>query len=233
MSDDFNVSPSPFQVPEKSAKIAESPTATALDDPPHPFRFGLQALMLLMALCGVQFSLMSYLGVLPGLLTGLAVCFVVLGGLMFAAMLFWRGSGTPFMHRLDQLAIRLVVGIVALGIGSVVAGGGLAIYEQVAMWRRAARLHSELGITAHHQLIVDRNLAISGLVIDDVSLGGPFDLAGGQPSDVIVCRDGVARFYEMIEDNRGQEVGITVAAGADLQVLEKCVSRKLDVLVPK
>lgn len=205
----------------------------AFEDSPHPFRFGLRALMLLMALCGVQFALMSYLGILPGLLVGLGTCFVVLLGLVFSAMIFWRGTGTPFLHRLDKLAIRLVVAIVLLGIGSFIAGGGLAIFELVGHWRTANRLHGELGITAHSQDIVHQNKVRHALLVTDVSLGGAFDVAGGQPGDVILCDDGVPRFYEMIEENRGREVSLTVAAGADLKPLENCTSRRIDLLVPE
>lgn len=203
------------------------------DDAPHPFRFGLQALMLLMAICGVQFALMSYLGILNGLLVGLATCFFVLSGLMAAAIIFWRGPGTPLMHRLDQLAIRLVVGIVLLALGSFFAGGGMAIYKEVAQWRKAARLQKELGFAADERYIVNRNDVQRGLVVKSVSLGGAFDVAGASPGDVVLCEKGSPRFYEMIEENRGREVSITVAAGADMQPVEKCVARRLDVIVPE
>src|SRR5688572_31162446 len=103
----------------KCMSILESKPVPDLVSPePSPFRFGLRALMILMGICGAQFALMSYAGIFPGLIIGLAGCFVVLLGLVFTAMIYWRGSGSPLMHRLDQLAIRLVLAIVLLGIGS-------------------------------------------------------------------------------------------------------------------
>ena len=63
--------------------------------------------------------------------------------------------------------------------------------------------------------------------------GAPFDEAGGEVGDVVLCDNGTQRFYEMIEDNRGQPVTIRVAAGADMQPVEKCVVRQLEVALPK
>ena len=232
MSSEFN-SPALTEQPASLADPAVAPSPAPFDEAPHPFRFGLQALMLLMACCGVQFSLMSYLGILPGLLVGLAVCFVVLGGMMVWAMITWRGAGTPALHRLDQLAIRLVLAIVLLGVGSVIAGGGMAVYEQVAAWRRVARIQRELGFTGRSQLVVEKNQVKRGLVIDAISLGGPLDLAGGQPGDVILLATDLPQFYNMLEENRGREINLTVAAGAELQPVDNCAQRQLSVTVPR
>jgi hypothetical protein len=200
---------------------------------PHPFRFGLKALMLLIAVCGVQFALMSYLGPFFGLLVGLATCFLLLGSLMLTAMLFWRGQGTPLLHRLDQLAIRLVLGIVVLAIGSFLAGGGQIIYQELSAWRMASRLQNQLGFAATPQRIVDRNDMRWGLVVTSVSNGKPFDQAGVQAGDVIICQQDTRKFYEMLTEHRGEEVTLTVAAGADTSPLEKCVARRVDVSVPR
>lgn len=208
------------------------PATQAFEDSPHPFRFGLKALMLLMACCGVLFSLMSYLGMLPGLLVGLAACYLVLLALVFTAMIYWRGSGTPLMHRLDQLAIRLVVAIPLIAMGAFVAGGGKAIYDQTTYWRQARRIHGELGITANQQNIMQNNRMRYALLVTDVAHGGPFDQAGGQPGDIILCDHGVQRFYEMIEDNRGKEVTLTVVDGAAMKPVEDSTMRTIDVLVP-
>jgi hypothetical protein len=137
------------------------------------------------------------------------------------------------MHRLDQIAIRLVVGIVLLALGSLIAGGGLAIYEQVATWRKASRIQRQLGFAGHSQLIVDKNQPRPALIVDTVALGGPFDVAGAQPGDVVLCEKGVPAFYDMIAENRGRDITLTVAAGAELQPWEKCTPRQLEVTVPK
>src|SRR5688572_33489968 len=56
--------------------VPEPITAEIVPPLPSPWRFGLKALLGLMAVCSVQFAAMSYLGVLAGLAIGVLVCFV-------------------------------------------------------------------------------------------------------------------------------------------------------------
>ena len=58
---------------------AEPVVAEVVSEPPDAprFRFGLRAMLALVAICGLQFALMSYLGSFWGLLVGLAFCWIL------------------------------------------------------------------------------------------------------------------------------------------------------------
>ena len=67
----------------------------------------------------------------------------------------------------------------------------------------------------------------------DVQRVEPFEAAGVKRDDVIIVKGSVNDFFDILEENRGGSVTITVSADAQNQPLEKCVVRQVEVLVPK
>ena len=196
------------------------------------FRFGLKAMLVLVAICGFQFALMSYLGSLWGLLLGLALCWILFGVLIVVAILFHRRRHEPFMGKVNRLAIPMTLAIVVLTLAVMAAGGGWFIYDTVTRARRAAQLKHELGFRSARAYVIRDAVMVEAILVKSVEKGKPFDLAGVQRDDVVIVEGSVNEFYEILEENQGGNVTITVAADAQGKFLENCVLRQVDVSVP-
>jgi len=234
---------------EPASDDASIPVAEVVDEtiadaeildqaPPHPLRFGLRALFILTAVCCVQFALMSYIGALAGLAVGFAVCLAALGCLLLAQISLQLGRSSRPMIQMDRLAIRLTIAVVLLAIGTILAGGGQLVYYQVTQYRFTRNLEKDLGFSAEMGQVTTQNLDEFGryaIVVRSVTPGGAFDQAGFQKNDVIVTDLTVDEYYEMLDENRGQQINVTVASGAvgiQPPPLEQCPQRQLTLDVP-
>ena len=95
----------------------EPVTAEIVPPAPSPWRFGLKALLGLMAVCSVQFAVMNYLGsVLWGMVAGMAACFVVFSAIVLGGMAL-AGSRKQWIAHLDALVVRLMLAMVCCSLG--------------------------------------------------------------------------------------------------------------------
>lgn len=211
---------------EKTAPVKLEPVA----ETPRPFRFGVRAMIVLTAICAVQFALMKYVGMLAGLLVGMSVAGCLLIGLLFAAVVLRRRNNSRIMDQLDQLAIRVVIGIVLLACGSVLVGGGLGAYYLIAEMHQSTIWERQLGFSYTEDVRYrDKGGPTHVLRVKTVTPGGVLDSAGVQADDVIVIDGGTTRdFFQFLEYCRGSTITVTVAKGAGVGAASGVVSRSLD-----
>jgi hypothetical protein len=221
---------SPDQV-TTAAPDDEPVLATIVPPTPSPWQFGLKSLLGLMVVCSVQFALMSYLNVFWGLLTGVGLCFAALAILLLWAVLFVR-SRSSLMERLDFVGIRLVVGIAVLLVGTILAGGGTAVAYVVGNMWMAMDLEKDFGIrTRAASLGREANLPRSEN--PHCLPGSDAQLAGIQQGEVIVIDGTIDEFYENMQQNRGKQLDINVAAAPVGGSIEKTPRRTVTITVPK
>jgi len=211
--------------------------AELLPDPPSPFAFGIKALLLLMAIAGVQFALMSYLGPMVGLLTGIGFCIVAMAVLMVSSILLGLRPGSDLMDQMDRIAIRLVVGMVILFIGTILAGGGQMIFTVLEDTRFAWRMQCDIGFTYQQRTLYDpeRGAVVNALEVTSVTTGGPLDQAGVRGGDLIVLEGTVDEFLAKMDEQRGRPVDIRLAnyaAGAGQSDIDDASQRVVTVRVP-
>ncbi|MCA9268278.1 MAG: hypothetical protein KDA41_07395 [Planctomycetales bacterium] len=234
MSFDQAADPSPIG-PDNPPDAVAPIEAEAVPEPLNPLAFGMQALLGLTAIAGVQFALMAYLGPLAGLLIGAVVCLIAMGVLIASTVLLRPTPGTRLLDQLDKLAIRLVVGVVVLVFGSLIAGGGQLIYALLEDARAAWTVQRELGFTYRRQAMWDQNGHVTTWEITSVTTGGAFDQAGVQTGDRIVLDQSPQQFVEMLRQNRGQAVSLSViddAASQEISSIESATQREVFVQIP-
>lgn len=217
------------------------------DQPPgpprysHPLRFGLRALIALMAICSAQFALMFYVGTLPGLIFTALLCAGMLLALLLASFVIPQRAYQPWAGRLDQLAIRLVLAIVLLLLGAAFSGGGILMVNHIQSLRLTYRVRSDLGFSAKVDRIWDKDKAgrdtiRPAIVVTSVRTGSPFHQAGFEEDDVILTDLTPQEYYEMLEENRGSTVTVTVARdamGPVLTPIENCPQHSLVLEIPE
>ena len=239
--------PSPDQS-ELAAESFERPVvaevvADKLVDPLDrgPFRFGLKTLLLLTAVCCGQFTLMSYVGILIGLASTAVACLAILAALIFIPVLFRLRPESAAMGTLDGIALWLTMGVLVLFVGSVLAGGGQLVYQEIEEFRMVFRLKRDLGFTCSTEY-VDNGYGPGDFTtekairVESVSAGSLFADAGVQKDDVIVSELGLDAFLQMLEENRGQAVSITVdrgGKGVGIYALDEANQIQVEVVLPR
>jgi len=206
--------------------------ATVVPPAPSKWQFGLKSLLGLMAVCCVQFALMSYLGVMGGLGVAILICVAGLAVLLLVAILFVP-SRTQTMERLDFVGIRLVVGIAILLVGTILAGGGTAVYYSVGGMWMAMDLEKDLGIRTLRSEVWDGKQTNRALKIVVVFPGSDAAQAGIQSGEVIVIPSTIDEFYENMHQNRGKSFNLDVAATPVGGSIEKSPRRTVSIIVPK
>jgi hypothetical protein len=237
LSDDVSlaVPAGPNQIPAAGEQTSGQSRYT------HPLRFGLKALIALTAVCAVQFALMFYVGTLTGLIFTALLCAGMLVALLLASFVIPQQAYQPWAGRFDQFAIRLVLAIVLLLIGAAFSGGGILMYNHVQSLRLTYRIKSDLGFSAKVDRIWDKNPAGSdairtAIVVTSVRTGSPFHQAGFEEDDVILTDLTPQEYYEMLEENRGSTITVTVARdamGPVMTPIEKCPQRSLVLEIPE
>lgn len=217
----------------QSAPLPEPVLATIIPPPPSPWQFGLKAMLGLMAVCSVQFAIMSYVGVLWGLVLGIATCFTILAGVLFTAVCLVSGR-SPLMERLDFIGIRLVVGITVLFLGTIIAGGGTGVYYYINETRTALQLEADLGIRTLRTQVYDaaNPRTYNGLRLVLIIPAGVADRGGMRRDEVIYFEGTTSEFFHMLEQNRGKPVTLNVASGTSTNSLDKCPKRQITLTVP-
>lgn len=217
--------------PPQSSAPKEPVAATVVRPGPSPWQFGLKALLGLMAVCCVQFALMSYVGVAWGFGVGLGVCLAALAVMMFIAVCL-IGSRSPLMEKLDYYGIRLVLAIGVLFLGTLFAGGGTAAWYVASEMQLAVLLETDLGIRTRSLQVYDTKGTYNALYVMAVSSGGVADRAGIRKGEVIYFDETQSSFYHRLADNRGKPVDVNVAIGASSGSLDSCPKRAVTITLP-
>lgn len=225
---DAELSPaaSPTAPPPKEPVLA-----TIVPPPPSTWQFGLRAMLALMAVCCVQFAVMNYVGPFWGLVVGLAACLAALTVMLFAAVCIFS-SRSPLMEHFDYYAIRLVVAITILFLGTILAGGGTAAWYVLSELRLSVQLETSLGMRTRAIQVYDNAGAKNGLLIMTVASGGIADRAGLRRDEVIYFDETQSDFYRRLAQNRGKPVDLNVAIGAASAPLDSCPKRSVTVTLP-
>ena len=231
--------------PDLAADDIEAPQVDAdfvhaelVPDAPGPLSFGMKAMFALMAISGVQFALMSYLGPLVGLLAGIGLCAVATVVLMISAVVLRAKPGQQLMDQLDRIAIRLVIGMVILFFGTILAGGGQIILMALEDVRFAWRMQDELGFTYKQKTLThsDSQKFVDVLELTNVKNGSAFDRAGLQSGDLILLDGTADSFLKKLDELRGQSIDIAVGnyapSTANTQV-DEATERSITVELPK
>jgi hypothetical protein len=198
---------------------------------PSPWRFGLKALLGLMVVCSVQFAAMNWLGILEGLVAGGFVCFAAFGAIVVAAP-FLTGERARLLPQLDAIIVRLMLAIVILVVGTILAGGGTAVWMVATRIQTERLVEQKLGLSLKEVTVMHNNRVVSALHIAAVTDGGAAHDAGIQKDDVIVLEGTVGETIEMLYANRGKDVDLNLATGAVSRPIESCPQRSVTVAVP-
>ncbi|MCI0359755.1 MAG: hypothetical protein L0211_14865 [Planctomycetaceae bacterium] len=199
---------------------------------PSPWRFGLKALLGLMAACSVQFAAMSYLGVLAGFVAGVVVCFAAFTAIIVIGP-FLTDERARLVPQLDVMIVRLMLAIVILIFASIISGGGTAAWHVLSRIQTERLIEQKLGLSLK-PVMIDHNQRIeTGLLVESITGGGAAHQAGLQKNDVVLIGGTVAEYLQTLYENRGKEVNINVATGALSKSVESCPQRTVTLAIPR
>lgn len=200
--------------------------------PTKPFQFGLRTMLLLMAVCSVQFAVMSYAGVLPGIGLSLFLACLAFAGVFLVGIL--PGVFAPQrVQQLDRLIVWLMVAILTLFVGTMLAGGGVAVWSTAARIKNEAWLEQSIGAGMMRQVRVEKTDIRQVLAITSIRQGSPADLAGLKSGEVVLMDVTVDQFYKFLQANRGSDVELNVAICSPTQSLDSAARRTVTLSVPK
>jgi hypothetical protein len=200
--------------------------------PAPPIRFGLRELMVVTALCSVQFAVMNYLGVLAGFAIGGVVCLAGMTAAMAAGL--WVGrSDRALFSRLDRLVIRFVLALTAIAVSGGLSGGGILLVKQLEPLRQAWWLERHLGLKTERGIAWLEEAAVEVLIVKSVAPGRPADQAGVKAGDQIRPLPTTNAFYQNLYDRRGQEADITLyRGGSAMNKLDDLTELDVTIVVP-
>jgi len=208
------------------------PIVAEVVPPPRPLQFGLKTLLLLMGVCSLQFAVMSYAGVLPGIVLGLLLACAAFAGVFLLGVL--PGVFAPqHVRRLDRVIVWLMVMILTLFFGTLLAGGGVAVWTTAMRMQNEAWLERSIGAGLTREMLVEKNEPKWVLRISSVRTGSPADQAGLRRDEVLVLDTTVDQFYKSLQANRGSDVELNVAICGSAQPLDNTVRRTAVLSVPK
>src|SRR5262245_6931640 len=155
---------------------AEPIAAEVVESPPR-FQFGLRSMLLLMAVCCVQFAFMSYAGVLLGIVLCLLLACAAFAGVFLIGIV--PGVFAPRQARqLDRVLVWLMVSILALFFGTLLAGGGVAVWTTGMRIKNEAWMERTIGAGLTRSVRVDKTDIRQVLAVHSIRTGSPADLAG-------------------------------------------------------
>lgn len=218
--------------PSSDSTTAPEPIVAEVVPKPRPVQFGLRTLLLLMAVCSVQFAVMSYAGVLPGIALGLLLACAAFAG-VFLVGIMPGIFAVQQVRKLDRVIVWLMVAILTLFFGTVLAGGGLAAWTTAMRINNEAWLERSIGAGLSRQVRVDNTDIRQVLVITSVRPGSPADQAGLKIGEVLVMDTTIDGFYRFLQGSRGSDVELTVALCGPNQQLNAVPQRTVTLSVPK
>src|SRR5262245_32112667 len=212
---------------------ATDPIVAEVVPPPRPMQFGLKTLMLLMAVCSLQFAVMSYAGVLGGIALGLLLACGAFAGVFLVGVL--PGVFAPQqVRKLDRVIVWLMVTILTLFFGSLMAVGGVPVWATWMRIQNEAWLERSIGAGLSREMLVEKNEPKWVLRVTSVRTGSPADQAGLRRDEVLLLDTTVDQFYKSLQANRGNDVELEIAICGPAQPLDNKTVRRMAVLsVPK
>lgn len=217
----------PVRVPRDPVVAEVVPAAPRVS----PLRFGLRTLFAVMAVCSLQFGLMSYLGVLGGVTFGLFLCCAA-----FAAVVVVGMAIPPQVTerlKLDRLVVWLMMSLLVLFFGTMLAGGGVAVLEAMTRARTEAWLRTSIGLSLRETWISDGQEVVSAQQVVIVFPGSAAARAGLSSGDVILYDGEMSSVGELLSKSRGSDVELTVATGSMNFVTQPTNKRTVILSVPK
>jgi hypothetical protein len=174
---------------------------------------------------------MSYLGILAGVTAGLFLCctafsLVIVVGLALPAWFSQRLG-------LDRLVVWLMMSLLVLFFGTMIAGGGVVVWEVVDSARNEAWLRTSVGLSLQPTWIQEGHKTELAQQVVVVFPSSAAARAGLQRGDVIYCNGDPSGFGEMLAKNRGRDVDLTVATGSLNFVVEPKDKRTATLAVPR
>jgi hypothetical protein len=201
-----------------------------------PLQFGLRTLLLLMAVCSLQFAAMNYLGVLGGMVLGTALLCAAFAAVFVAGLCLPVTNAAGQVRRLDRLIVWLMMGILVLFFGTALAGGGLLAWTVVEDVLREGRFERQIGATLRSEslLVPTANGADSQWVlrITSVEAGGLADQAGLKAQEAIVLSGTTDEFYDMLDEAAGQQIVLTIATALGISI-SPSNTRSVSLTLPK
>jgi hypothetical protein len=212
-------------------RVAGAAAPAFASPPPSPWRFGLKALFGMMAVASVQFAAMNYLGVLGGLVLGIIVCATAFTLILLVGLVM-TGERARIVPQLDAVIVRLMLALVVLIAGTMLAGGGLAVWETVARIRLERSIESRLGMTVDEVPLVHGTDVVWGLAITGLSAGKPAHAVGLTTSDVILLSGTADELLARLDRDRGKSIDLNIATGATTQSVQNCPQRSVTIDIP-
>ena len=201
----------------------------------RPLRFGLKGLFLLTTLSCVTAALMSYLGPFLGAFIATLFC-AIFFAVLFMGTLIWRPSGdSDAMRRLDTLAIRSLLWLLALFAIFLASGAGYVVYKTVQHARVERQHRARYGFSYTSRSIYGDSGYHNGIEITRVQEGGTFAQAGLVLGDVILLDGATNDFFDQLDDASGGSVDVTVLtmpSGYQSQSWETYPQRTVTIHVP-
>ena len=215
-----------------AAEVVAADVVAAELAAPRPFQFGLRTMLLLMAVCSVQFAVMSYAGVLLGIVLSLLAACLAFAGVFLVGILPGVFASQQ-VRQLDRLIVWLMVAILSLFFGTILAGGGVAAWTLVARIKNEAWLERSIGAGLSRQMRIEKSEFRQVLVVTSVRPGSPADLSGLKSGEVLLIDVTADQFYKFLQNNRGSDVELNVAICSPTQSLENAPQRTVILSVPK
>lgn len=212
-------------------------SASPVSDEKASLRFGLRAMLGIIAFCCGIFAIMSYLGVLVGMVGALVGCVLLLVCLIFSPVVFRLAPQSRHMTLLDAVAIRLTLAILLLVMGVVLAGGGELVFSQLQRLRQQSQLEKQLGFISNTQYVCDDQndygSTWKAVMIESIEASGLLDEAGFQEGDVVTMKMSPQEFFEMLAASRGETLIITVDRSGSGPELDPSTQVDLEVRIPE
>ena len=187
-------------------------------------RFGIGTLLVMTAVLGGQFALISYLNPLWALVVPPLVC---LGTVIVIWIVHVKARASNSGLSGSQLAQRTFKWgffyVCLLGTSAYMAGGANIAVNEIPKWLRAKRVHLTLGF--------DHVERYGMIHVTSITPGGAFETAEFQVGDAIVSELSPRELIFMLDEDRGQTISVTVASGALTRALEDCPQRELTLTI--
>lgn len=206
-------------------------TAELVQPPASPWRFGLGALMAMMAIVSVQCALMSYFGILSGIIAGLCVCLATFSVLLLGAMVL-PASKRHLLDQFDTIGLRVLAAMVILVIGTMFSGGAVMIFDLYTTRQTREVVYDTVGFRAKKTAMFDSQHMVDVLIVQDIKPASPALAAGLKKGELVVLQEPVDEFYKRLAESEGKQVDLTVATGSSFTGLNTLPQRTVTIVIP-
>ena len=197
------------------------------------FRFGVTGLLIVTFVFGIQFALVSYFGAIAGIVMPALICILMVGMAFVSEIRWWRRRDWQERARFNSfITHRGFLYLVLLAASGYALGGAQLAYQSTAMLRITHGLQRDLGFKYQETYVLTAKYSSNMIMIKGLTAGSEFDQAGITSGDVVVTELSPDEFFQMMDENRGQQINITVASYSRGQYLEELPMRSVLVNIP-